>query len=399
MISKDLCLYIFRIFEQLFCDKIFMTNTKMQRPIKIFHILDSLGIGGLENGVVNLINHMDKDNFHHTICCIRGKGAMEDRITNKQVDIICLNIKKKDRFAFLKLAHIISKNSPDIVHTRNFGTIDGILAAILARVDIVVHGEHGREFTDPEGLNKKQNFIRRLFFLKTAFIVAVSMDIHNWLIEKIRVPDEKIHTIINGVDTDKFIPPLDKNAAKIKMEIDPSEIVVGSVGRMDKVKNYEMLLSAVSMIKTNARFCIVLVGDGPERKSLESFTAEKGLTNIRFTGKQDNVVNYLQAFDLFVLPSIAEGISNTILEAMACGLHVIATDVGGNRELIENNKTGSLIKSYDVDALADRISWSLANPLESNQIGRAGQEQCKSCFSLDRMVIEYGNLYRKSLGI
>ena len=219
------------------------------------------------------------------------------------------------------------------------------------------------------------------------------------MIDRISVPEQKIRTIINGVDTVKFSPPKDKNAAKRKLGIDPSAFVVGSVGRMDKVKNYDMLLNAVSNIMTGPRFCVVLVGDGPERNHLQSLAVEKSIHNIHFTGKQnqENVINYLQAFDLFVLPSISQGISNTILEAMACGLHVIATDVGGNKELIENNKTGSLIPSCDVAALADRILQCLENPQESYQIGQADLKKCQASFSLDRMVLEYENLYYDAL--
>ncbi|SDT97032.1 glycosyltransferase [Desulfobacula phenolica] len=367
------------------------------RPIKILHILDSFNIGGLENGVVNLVNTMDQDRFHHTICCIRDMGPMHKRILRKDVEIISLNVKKRDWFVFLKLAKIIAKIRPDVVHTRNYGTIDGIIGALLAHAGAVIHGEHGREFNDPEGLNKRRNFFRKLLFLKPISIVAVSNDICKWLNETVKVPAVKICTIINGVDTNKFLPPPDKAAAKIKIGVDPSPMVIGSVGRMDKVKNYEMLLTASSMIDSaSSPFCMVFVGDGPERKCLEQCARDKHLKNVVFAGQQENVVDYLQAFDLFVLPSVAEGISNTILEAMACGLHVIATDVGGNTELIEDKKNGTLVHLNDVEALADRIGWSLANPEASRRIGEFALKLCIQRFSLERMVLEYENLYTEA---
>ncbi len=133
-----------------------------------------------------------------------------------------------------------------------------------------------------------------------------------------------------------------------------------------------------------------------QRKHLEQFAVKNNITNVIFAGKQDNVVDYLQAFDLFVLPSVAEGISNTILEAMACGLHVIATRVGGNTELIEDKKNGTLVHSNDVEALADRIKWCLTNPKESRRIGEFALERCSRRFSLERMVLEYENLYSEA---
>ena len=186
----------------------------------------------------------------------------------------------------------------------------------------------------------------------------------------------------------------DKAAAKRKIGVDPSQIVIGSVGRMDKVKNYEMLLTASKIIDSAfPPFTVVLVGDGPERYHLEQFAVKNNIKNIIFAGKQDNVVEFLQAFDLFVLPSLAEGTSNTIMEAMACGLHVIATNVGGNTELIEDKKNGTLVHSKDVEALADGIGWSLANSKESKRIGELALKRCHQRFSLDRMVLEYENLY------
>ena len=367
-------------------------------PIKILHILDSLKVGGLENGVINLINKLDRRKFMHTICCIRTAGPMATRLERQDVKIVSMNNIAQDYAMPFRLMRVLKHIKPDIVHTRNWGTVDGIIAAKMIGIKRIIHGEHGREFVDQCGSNFKRNLIRKFLLRRTCCVVAVSEELKNWLIESIGIPEKRVVKIINGVDTEKFSPPINKSQAKRRLGISSDFLVVGTVGRLDPVKNYEMLLKAICFVKETVPYKVVFVGDGPERPKLEEFVRVNHLPNIVFYGEKHNVSDYLRTFDLFVLPSLTEGISNTILEAMACGVPVLATRVGGNPELVENHVTGELFTSGDHVTLSKRIEVFLSNKEKRDKFGKAARTRCERHFSLDKMVQKYDRLY-SDLGV
>jgi sugar transferase (PEP-CTERM/EpsH1 system associated) len=272
--------------------------------------------------------------------------------------------------------------------------MDGILAAKLARTKYVVHGEHGREYRDLHGKSFLRNFGRRLLAWFTDRIVTVSDDLRNWLVREVGIPHDKVITIINGVDTTRFFPPADKSQAKKHLGIDPETFVIGSVGRLDKVKNYRMLLEAILLARQcESSFLVLIIGDGPERYDLEYFARTHSIPNVQFLGQRDNVYDYLKAFDLFVLTSLAEGISNTILEAMATGLPVLATGVGGNPEIVQDDVTGSLIPPRDTSLLWKKMNEYFNNNWLCQRHGLAGRLRCEEMFSLEQMVVKYDSLY------
>jgi sugar transferase (PEP-CTERM/EpsH1 system associated) len=365
--------------------------------IKILHVLNSLNVGGLENGVVNLVNSMNHSKYNHVICCLREVGPMAERICRKDTEIVCMGNDSADYFMPLKLMHLIKRIRPQVLHTRNWGTIDGIIAARLARVKCVIHGEHGREFTDLHGSNYRRNLARWVLGRWVNLFVTVSDETKSWLVNKVGIPEEKVVTIINGVDTKKYFPPVDKRKAKQDLGIDPNTFIVGTVGRLDKVKNYEMLLKAMSLKFNKFPYKLILIGDGPERANLEAFVAKRGLPNVEFLGEKQNIQEYLQVFNLFVLPSLAEGMSNTILEAMATGVPVIATRVGGNPEIVEDGVTGSLIPSGDHALLSDMITKYMEDRSLCESQGQAGRARCEKLFSLNVMVEKYDRLYSSQM--
>jgi len=361
------------------------------------HILDSLNVGGLENGVVNLVNYLDHSKYNHVICCLREVGVMAERLHRKDTEVICMGSRSTDYFMPMKLIPLIDRIRPQVVHTRNWGTIDGIIAAKLARVKYVIHGEHGREFTDLHGSNYRRNLARWVLGRWVNLFVAVSDEIKSWLVNKVGIPEKKIVTIVNGVDTKKFFPPADKKKVKQDLGIDPDTFIVGTVGRLDKVKNYEMLLKAMPLKSSEFPYKLILIGDGPERANLEVFVTTHRLPNVEFLGEKQNIRDYLQVFDLFVLPSLAEGMSNTILEAMATGIPIVATRVGGTPEIVEDGVTGSLIPSGGYDLLSEMITKYMNDRSLCETQGQAGRLRCEKLFSLNVMVEKYDRLYSKLL--
>jgi sugar transferase (PEP-CTERM/EpsH1 system associated) len=372
------------------------------KKIRIFHVLHSLRTGGLENGVINLINELNSNRFDHVICCIDSSGPMAERLA-RPVQICTLQ--KGDKRAYLlpfKIAKIIRKMNPDIVHTRNWGAIDGIVAARLAGVRSVIHGEHGREATDPTGGNSRRRRIRKALRPLVKHFVAVSEELKTWLIEDVGISKEKITRIMNGVNTERFVPVQDKMLAKVRLGLDSGSLIIGTVGRLDPVKDYETLLRACARVIAQcgtrigevSSIKVLIIGSGPLEDKLRCSAKELGIEEtVLFLGERNNVPEILQAMDVFVLPSVTEGISNTILEAMACGLPVVATKVGGNSELINDNITGFLFPVGNDEKLGQILVDYISNPEMMRAHGEKGRTRCEAHFSLSRMVEAYAQLY------
>lgn len=367
------------------------------RKIKILHVLHSFNMGGLENGVVNLINNSDSDVFSHELCCITRSGNAEKRL-KRHIDIYEMHKREGNDWRLIpRLVRLIKERRPDIVHTRNWGAVDAILAAKLAGVSTVIHGEHGWNMDDPRGQNLKRRMVRKLLSGGVDRFVAVSEDIKNWMVNSVGIKGSKVVKILNGVDTDKFCPG-NKQDARIKLGFLNDEVIIGTVGRLDPVKDQGLLLRAFARLNHGQKnLRLVLVGDGPERKGLESLRDTLPCRDrIVFLGERHDIDNVLQILDIFVLPSRSEGISNTILEAMATGLPVIATAVGGNPELVQDGHTGLLIPPDNCDALANALNFYIEQYPHMILIhGSNARDRAVRDFSLDRMVKEYEVLYIK----
>ncbi len=364
------------------------------------HVVHSLHTGGMENGVVNLINRMDWERFRHSVCCITTSGEMEKRILRDDVKVF--EMKKGEGHSFslpFRLAVLFRKERVSIVHTRNWGTIDGILAAKMTLITKVIHGEHGREVSDPNGLNKKRNFIRKALSPFICRYIAVSSDLGKWLVGIVGVKENKVVTIINGVDTELFFPAENKMESKTALGFLPDEIIIGAVGRLDPVKDYTTLIKAFANIANSyKKIKLMIIGHGPEEDKLRKCVEHTGIKDrVVFFGRKNNINELLKAMDIYVLPSVAEGISNTILEASASGLPVIATNAGGNPELVIDKETGFLFLPGDVDGL----TVLLENYVDDSNLmaihGKAGRQRMVEGFSLDGMIRSYENLYMSAL--
>jgi glycosyltransferase involved in cell wall biosynthesis len=223
--------------------------------------------------------------------------------------------------------------------------------------------------------------------------VTVSAELEHWLVRDIGVPRAKVEQIINGVDCEKFCPALDKIQARATLGIPADKMVVGIVGRLDPVKDHATLLRSMGQAADAGR--LVIVGAGPAETDLRSLAAQLNLTErMHFLGARDDIAQVMGALDVFVLPSLAEGISNTILEAMACGVPVIASRVGGSSELVVEGETGFLFEAGQAGELAGRLERYLYNPELRQRHGLAGRLRAKQQFSLSAMVGKYERLYR-----
>ena len=374
------------------------------RPL-VVHVLHRFAVGGLENGVVNLINRMPKSGFRHAIVAMTEITDFKDRIERDDVQYIALN--KPSGHAtrlYPALIRLFRKLRPAVVHTRNLSALEAAVPAALAGVPVRIHSEHGRDVADLDGSSAKYRWMRRTFSPFVHRYVALSCDLERYLVDRVGIAPYRVAQIYNGVDTVRFRPapqgraPIDGSPFN-----DPTLWVVGTVGRMHAVKDQLTLVQAfLHALETvpgaKARLRLMLVGDGPLRAEAEQMLRAGDASEYAwFTGERRDVPELMRAMDCFVLPSLAEGISNTILEAMACGLPIIATQVGGNPELVLDQLTGTLIPSSDSVALMAAMNGYYALPELARDHGRAGRERVERKFSLDYMAHRYEALYMSLL--
>src|SRR5262245_2976750 len=319
----------------------------MSRRVRILHVLHTFSAGGLENGIVNIINR-SPDHLIHELCFLSRGGEFLRRINRP---IIFHELNKKcgnDVRLILRLRQLFKTRRVDVVHTRNWGAFDAFFAACLTAKPVLVHGEHGRDISDIEGLIYRRNFARRLFSFRAKKYVAVSRDLYRWLKDTVNIPERKLVLIPNGVDTTRFYPGRE-SAMRAELGIADNEFVVGTIGRLDPIKNYEGVIDAVrSVNREGHKIRLIICGDGPNKTRIEDRLRSSPIVpEPLLLGYRPDVDRLYRMFDVFVLNSFGEGMSNTLLEAMASRLPIVCTAVGGNVELISNRQTGIVIKAGD----------------------------------------------------
>lgn len=372
------------------------------RPL-IAHIIYRLDVGGLENGLVNLINRTPR--YRHAVICMTEFTDFSRRITHDAVTLHALGKQAGQDFGvYVRLWRLLRRLRPDIVHTRNLAALEGQLPAALAGVAGRVHGEHGWDVHDLDGSSRKYQFLRRLYRPLVRRYIPLSRDIERYLSRQVKVDAGKIVQIYNGVDTARFHPaPAGREDLPLAGFAPPGTVVIGTVGRMQAVKDPLNLVRAFLYLlrrdsSAGERLRLVMVGDGPLHREAQSLLAAEGAAHLAWLpGSRDDIPELLRCLDIFVLPSRAEGISNTVLEAMASALPVVATRVGGNRELVTEGVTGELAPANDSAALAHAIEAYIRDPALRQRHGRAGRERVEGAFSIDEMVKNYVRVYESVL--
>jgi sugar transferase (PEP-CTERM/EpsH1 system associated) len=303
----------------------------------------------------------------------------------------------------VQLWRLLRRLRPALVHTRNLAALEMQAVALAAGVPVRVHGEHGWDVHDPGGQSVRYRLWRRLMRPCVHHYIALSRQIENYLAGPVGVSRRHISQIYNGVDTGRFTPVSEAQPASTG-PFDPEQhFLVGTVGRLAPIKDQLTLARAFVLAlrqrpDLRQRLRLVLVGDGQLRAPIEQALRDGQAEHLAWLpGSCDDVPALLRGLDLFVLPSLAEGISNTILEAMASGLPVVATDVGGNGELVERGVTGSLVPPADPLAMADALIAYADDPRRGQREGQAGRARAETAFGLEAMASAYQNIYDRLL--
>ena len=375
-------------------------NVKARRT-RILHVVYSFAIGGLENVIVQLINRLPASEFEHIVLSLTTISDFKNRITQPGVQFIALNKPPGHAIPlYPRLFWLMRQLRPDVLHTCNLAALEVTPLAWLARVPLRVHAEHGWDAHDPHGANPRYRTLRKLYKPFVSHYVTVSKDLDHYLSHAIGVPSGRHSLIANGVDTDAFSPPESVLPAVPGCPFSPGQHwLVGTVGRLQTVKNQPLLARAfVQMVQDHpeaaARARLVIIGEGPLRPAVESILASAGLQHLAWlAGARDDVAAIMRTLNCFALPSQAEGTSCTLQEAMASGLPVVATAVGGTPDLVEEGVTGYLVPSEDMTAMAHALWRCYSAPEAMQSFGLTARARALANFGLACMVQRYQSLF------
>jgi sugar transferase (PEP-CTERM/EpsH1 system associated) len=359
--------------------------------VRVVHVPWSFGPGGMERGILRCIQRASPD-IEHVIVCITIAGRLRSELPDG-VQVFDIDQRPGERFGHLRrMRSTLRGLRPCVVHTRNWSGMDGIIAARTAGIRSIVHGEHGWAIEDPDGTNRKRIVIRRFLSRFVRRFTCVSRDIEEYLERTgVKCPVTQIY---NGVDTDEFRPDAAERAdVRRELGIAADAPVIGMVARMDPIKDHATLLSAFERVRAQRPDAqLVLAGKGPDE---EKIAAAAG-AGVHVLGDRSDVPRLLRGMDLFALTSLNEGISNTILEAMASGMPVVATRVGGNPELVVDGQTGALFPVGDDEELARVLLGYIEDDARRRAHSEAAREHIIATFSLDSMVANYEKVWRET---
>jgi sugar transferase (PEP-CTERM/EpsH1 system associated) len=361
--------------------------------LRVAYLIHRLRLGGLETVAVELANSLEPTRFESSVISLATPDPRQNNLQTTRVRLVALHKPEGNHPAVIyHLYRALRALRPHIVQTHNWGTLlEGIIAAKCAGVPLVIHAEHGT-IQGSWGRLAMQRFLWR----RVHKVLCVSQAHRQRLAEAVGFPSDRLMPILNGVDINAFTPrPADKEAIRADMGLELDPLYIGTVGNLRPVKNQTLLLQAAQQVcAKHHQVRVVIIGDGPLREQLMRTAEELGIhKQVRLLGARAEIPDLLNALDIFVLPSLSEGLPMSILEAMACGLPVVATSVGGVPEVVVDGETGLLVPSQDVWQLVGALETLVQQATTRLKLGQQGRQRAVEYFSLPRMVHEYQTLY------
>lgn len=358
-------------------------------------ITHDLAIGGLQQVVVNICRTIDRKKFDMSVLCLRNLGEFVPEVQKLGIRVIHLPQKKgTDYLSFFKVAKVLRQEKIEVVHTHNTQPfVDGTVAALMSGVNTIIHTDHGRIFPD----KKRYMFAEWAASHFVYKVVGVSESTARNLIKYENIPPSKIMTIMNGIDESRYNISIDREQKKKELGIANNGPIIGVASRLSEEKGVNYLLEGMpAIIRTFPDITLVIAGKGHLEDNLKQTASELGLNrNVLFAGPRLDVPELLKLFDLYVLPSISEGLPMVLLEAMAASCSIVATDVGGVSTAITHGINGSLVRPRNPEALSLEIVRLLFDKGDRTRYAKNGLKVFRERFNAGIMTRKYEQLYVK----
>jgi glycosyltransferase involved in cell wall biosynthesis len=348
----------------------------------------------MENGLVNVATGLPPDEFDIHVCCLEYAGRFVRRLPDPENVYVLDKARGLSIRTVWRLARLIRRIDPDIVHSHNFGPMFySALATGWGFSRPILQGEHGQ--LPPEQLIPRVLWQRRLLYRACKKVVTVSESLRRHLLD-LRMPAERMTAIVNGVDTVRFRPG-DRTSARRAIGLPDGALVFGIIGRVNAAKRHAALIEAVIGLAKNHDVHLLVVGDGgDEYQRIRTLARDSAASaRIHFAGYQPDTVAFHQALDLLVAPSMHEGLSNVILEAMACGVPTLCHHACGNTEAVTHGVDGWVADLDSPEKIRRELESIVTARTQMIRFGKNARSKAEKAFSIDRMVDEYAAAYRQ----
>lgn len=367
-------------------------NPAINNSIKILHMIETAGPGGAENMLIRLIHGLDKKKYDSVACFLKS-GWLPDKLKSQNVETLIISQKRCiDIHWLIQVIRYIKKNNVKIIHTHEFAmNVNGSLLSMLIKIPCVTT-VHGKNYYPDKWYRK----VAYRFVSKKSYMVAVSSDIKNFLAEQISINKDKIHIVINGINTKDYMhSETTRMNTRQSFAINNNNILIGAIGNLYTVKGHIYLIEAAGIVcKNYPEVKFIIAGRGEQQSRLEEKINELGLhDNVNLLGFREDIPEILNALDIYVMSSLSEGTPLSILEAMASGVPIVSTNVGGIKRIIEDGMNGSLVDAKNPGQLADAIIELIKDRKKRVMLARHAKASVESNYSMDNMLAIYDDIY------
>ncbi len=361
--------------------------------VKILHLTTDSRIVGTEKNIIDLVTHLDKDRYENIVVALMPGRELMNKLRALGIKAECLAMRSKfDLLEGFRLYRVIKDGRADILHTYLFhANILGRVVGKLARAPVIISSIRVME------RRRHHLWIDWLTNWMVDVETCVCEAVREFTIQKARIRPEKLVTILNGIDVEQYDLNIDTGDKKKELGVDSNYPILGVAGRLHEQKGHVYLLKAMPwIIREHPKAVLLVAGDGPLRRKLENLCSKLLIdTKIKFLGIRYDIKEIMSMVDVFILPSLWEGMPNVLLEAMALGRAIVATRVGGVEELIDDGASGILVAPGDEEQLAEAIIGILARPNGGGVLGREARKEVSRKFSPENMVSGTEKLYER----
>jgi L-malate glycosyltransferase len=362
---------------------------------KILHIVISMVVGGAERLVYDMVKYPAFADNQPAVCCMDSVGELGEKLIKEGYKVYCKGRRPGLDLEMISwLRNIIKQEQIDVVHAHQYSPLFyAVPGALLAGRVKVVFTEHGR--FHPERNSWKRSLFNPLLALGVDHLVSISEATAKAMAVYDNFPFRRIRIIHNGIDCSEMIPFIDKKAKRQELGLSETCRIIGTAARLNSIKNIQMMLRVLKLVLQQVPdTCLVIAGQGEEEERLKAAAHELGIFDcVKFIGLRFDLPEIYQLFDVFLLTSFSEGISVTLLESMASGVPSVVTDVGGNREVVVEGKTGFMVRVDDDQSMSQRVCELLRDVDSHAQMGLSARERVAKEFSMLGMMAEYVSLY------